>query len=235
MIQDPTAATPTNGQFVPPVCPTNKKVFLSEQAALAFEERTRESSNRAKQYAYKCEQCPGYHLSFQSPESYAMQQSRQSLPRPVAVEERRSQRGSREEIAERRRQVSKLVLSGWSMRQIAEKTGVSLPTVNYDITQMGGLKALRDPLSSPPLQSLEALDEREKALKSELDKISAERRAMIEAKAFKFLPCLEGKGVLIRKESGSLPLLLEDAHELVDKLTAYLCDLRSGSAGCPTQ
>jgi hypothetical protein len=121
------------------------------------------------------------------------------------------------------------------MRQIAEKTGVSLPTVNYDITQMGGLKALRDPLSSPPLQSLEALDEREKALKSELDKISAERRAMIEAKAFKFLPCLEGKGVLIRKESGSLPLLLEDAHELVDKLTAYLCDLRSGSAGCPTQ
>jgi hypothetical protein len=235
MIQDPTVPTPTNGQAIPPTCPTRKKFFPTEHEALAFEERTRVSHDLARQYAFKCEECPGYHLSAQSPESYAMQQSRQLLPRPVAVEERRSQRGSAEEIADRRRQVRELVLSDLSIRQIAEKIGVSMPTIHNDISQMGGLKALRDPLSIPPLQTVEALDEREKLLNAEIAKITADRKALIAARAFKFLPCFEGKGVLIKKESNSLGLSLDDAYELVDKLTAYLGALGSGAAGCPTR
>jgi DeoR/GlpR family transcriptional regulator of sugar metabolism len=138
--------------------------------------------------------------------------------------------GSAEEIADRRRRVRELLLSDLSIRQIAEKTGVAQPTIQNDINQMGGLKALRGPLSNPSLQTVEALDEREKLLMAQLEKLTADRKALIEAKALKLLSCFDGKGVLIRKESSSLGLSLDDAYELVDRLTAYLSALGSGSA-----
>lgn len=231
MAQDLTP--PSNGRAVPPACPTRKKFFLTKEAALEFAERLHTEYNTQQQYVYKCEDCNGYHLTFQSPESYAMQQSRQSLPRPVGGESGiRRQRGTADEIADRRRKVRDMVAAGESIRSISEKLGVKEAIILTDIKSGGGLKVLRQ---LPPSQTLESLDQRERSLKAELDKLTADRIALLEAKAFKLLPCLAGKGVLIKKESDSLGLSLDDAYELVDKLTEYLSDLGNGDSGSPTQ
>jgi len=48
----------------PPIfCPSKKKVFYSEAEAVSFETTNRAKYNLQRQHAYKCDQCPAYHLT----------------------------------------------------------------------------------------------------------------------------------------------------------------------------
>jgi hypothetical protein len=55
-----------------------------------------------------------------------------------------------------------------------------------------------------------------------LKALEEQEQRLIEAKALKLIPCFEGKGVLIKKEGSQIGLHLEDARELVEKLSEYL-------------
>jgi hypothetical protein len=75
-------------------------------------------------------------------------------------------------------------------------------------------------LSSTP--TLETISEKRKALEAQLKALQEQEQKLIEAKALKLTPCYDGMGVLIKKEGNQMALLLEDAQELVEKLTDLL-------------
>jgi hypothetical protein len=69
-------------------------------------------------------------------------------------------------------------------------------------------------------KSLDAIATKKKLLEAQLKALQEQR--LIEAKALKLIPCFDGKGVLIKKEGNQMAPLLEDAQELVEKLTDFL-------------
>lgn len=73
-------------------------------------------------------------------------------------------------------------------------------------------------------ESLETIASRRKSLEEKLKKLEDKEQKILEAKELKLSPCLDGKGVLIKKEQNQIALLLEDAKQLVQKLTVYLAE-----------
>jgi hypothetical protein len=73
-----------------------------------------------------------------------------------------------------------------------------------------------------PAVTLDAIALKKKFYEDQLKALAKEEQKLIDAKALKLIPCYDGKGVLIKKEGNQMALLLEDAQELVEKLTDFL-------------
>jgi len=74
--------------------------------------------------------------------------------------------------------------------------------------------------------TLDVIDAQEKALQAQLQKLAADKQRLLDLKALKILPCWDGAGVLIKKENERMALRLDDARELVEKLTDFLASDR---------
>lgn len=218
-------------------CPTKKKFFRTRDEANQFESSNRQKYGNAQQHAYACDSCPGFHLSYQSPESYGMQASRQSIQPAVIMKKSRNGRLTKEEYLERFAFIRQMkdLNPDISMRALAtplaEKFGLKFDSAyNFiynnwdraanDLVPKAGRKVL-----PPVVVTLESIAQQRKSLEAQLAGLALEEARLIDLATLKLLPCWEGKGVLIKKEGSSFGLLLEDALDLVDKLTAYLAQV----------
>jgi hypothetical protein len=207
-------------------CPTKKKQFTTETAATDFiADILIRYPHQAPQYPYLCDSCNLYHLSTQSPESYGMQDSRQSLStesmqrsanaNPNGVG---SPRGARA-TEETKLQAFKMRDQGKTMKTIADELGHAYPTISTWLNDPR-LQAIHNKTKIPT--TVEQFETEEQKLERQLADIRAKKQAAIEAKKWKFLRCWDGKGVLLQKEGNQLGVLLEDAEELVVMLDEYL-------------
>jgi hypothetical protein len=204
-------------------CPTKKKVFKSKEEAFEWEAHNREKYGNARQFAYQCEDCPDYHLSAMSPESFAMATSRSNYHNMPGVI---STKPPAEELATRRAEVKKLRDQSVPVNQIAHRLGVSLPTIYNDLRSLdGGSSYIRS--SSPvrpstTFRDLDAVVQKRRDLEAQLFRLQQEEQRLIEMKALKIMPCWEGRGVLIQKGNERMALSPEDAKELAEKLMDYV-------------
>ena len=104
--------------------------------------------------------------------------------------------------------------------EIAEKLDISTPALIYNWAQNDELKAKYEKGKVPV--SIEQFETEEQKLERQLADLRAKKQAAIEAKKWKFVPCWDGKGVLLSKEGNQIGVRLEDAEELVILLDDYL-------------
>jgi hypothetical protein len=117
----------------------------------------------------------------------------------------------------------KLRDQGFTRKQIADK----LETIPGNISNWlrdPDLKAKHEKSKVPT--SVEQFASEEQKLERLLADIRAKKQAAIDAKTWKAVPCLDGKGVLLKKEGTQIVVALEDAEELIAVLDAYLKGLR---------
>lgn len=218
--------TPTNGHAngIGTICTTKKKVFVSKEAAEQFETNIRSKyPTQAKQYAYACESCPNWHLSSVSPESFGMAQNRIKIGTGSLAHS-----ANAGEVTSRLRYPETLKLEAIRLRNetdmtanaIAEKLGVTTPAVIYVWCRDKELLAKYEKGRIPT--SIGDFESEEQKLERQLVELRSKKAAAIEAKKWKFLPCWEGKGVLLKKEQNTMGVLIEDAEELIVMLDDYL-------------
>jgi hypothetical protein len=221
---------PTNGAAIIPICVSKKKFFISEGEAVQFETQNREKYNLAKQFAYKCESCVGWHLTAMPPDAYTLAKSPIYESSNALATERLTGTSKRE----RDQKMLDLYTAGKKRHQIAEEMGCTYQTVcavlrsfDHPATTAGRTHRIQG------LSTLDEVAERKKTLLAELERVTQTERQLIERKALKLLPCWEGAGILIEKEGNRLALALPDCKELVEKLAAMLADANSQS-GLPS-
>ena len=209
----PNAGINGSALAVPKTCPSKKKVFMSAGEAVEWEASNREKYNLARQYVYKCDDCPDYHLSATSPEAFAMAKSRALLPRPVEDNGKKAGKG------ERVNQVKSLLAQGIAdPKAIAARLDISVANASVVLSKVG--KQERERLNAAPI-TIDAIDAEEKVLIAQLQKLTAEKQRLLEMKALKIMSCWDGDGVLIQKENERMALRLEDAQELAEKLLDF--------------
>jgi len=195
-------------------CPSKKRCFVSREAAEQFEEEIHlKYPQQVRQYVYACEDCPNWHLTTQSPESRAL--ARSSL-RPIESVPSVSYDNKREEICKLKRQ-------GVPLPRIAEQTGVPYQSVR-SICIEAGLHTVTERTEIKAVSTVESIAQQEQALEAQLRELQAKKQRLIEENALKFVPCFDGKGVVIRKHVQSLSLSFVEAEELVEKLVDYLSE-----------
>lgn len=212
-----------NGHNNGSICPSKKKAFGSKEEAECWEAENRQKySHLAKQFPYPCNECPSWHLTSMQPDAFGMGKSRQQIA-PESMLRNGNATPSRKP---KQRYPEALKLEafrfrdcGLSYKQIAARLDVA----DYN---------LKNWLANPELQSkyekakapttVEELEVQEKNLEKQLADTRAKKLAQIDAKQFKFLPCWDGKGVLIKKEANQMALLLADAEDLALQLGDYL-------------
>jgi hypothetical protein len=202
-------------------CPSQKKVFLSETEAIVWEQQNRAKYNTPKQYAYKCEDCPKWHLTSKMPGSVGIASASSSLGRAALMAPPfRKGRGrpSAAEIQDRRAKVAHLHSEGKAYAEIARSLGWNEQTIANDlhVIKHGSTLKVTKPTSKP--LTLDLIASQKQALEAQLKVLAAEEQRLIEAKALKTMLCWDGKGILIQKEGNRLALSLEDCVRLVGKL-----------------
>lgn len=218
-----------NGQAhaLNPTCPSKKKCFATREEAEIFE-----ANNRAKypgqprQYVYACEDCPDWHLSSQDPATFAMSASRtnSSLSNLEAKMPAKTHgRLNLEDRAQRIRDVEKL-RSAYPHARVSELAEKLAPSwgISVDSTYGWIYNHLNPQTEKPSPVNLDTIAAKRKFLEEQLKSLIAEEQKLIELKALKLMFCWDGKGVLIKKENSQIALSLEDAQELVGKLTEFL-------------
>jgi transposase len=206
-------------------CPTEKICYGTKQEAeKSSQEMQAKYPHQATQHAYACNECPNWHLTSVEPDAFGMASSRQqiapeSMLRSANASRRGRPKGYRPRTEAEKLEAFKLHAQGIKIVAVAERLGVSGPTVSYWLANPG-LKAKYEKTKTP--QSIEEFDSEEKKLERQLAEIRSKKQEAIEAKQFKFLPCWEGKGVLIKKEGNHVAFTLADAEELVILLDDYL-------------
>jgi hypothetical protein len=132
---------------------------------------------------------------------------------------------SKAEIQERRAFLENLQIEKPTL-SVAESA--KLFAARFNISEAAGYQAVYNYNHSVDSQvpavpkSLDAIATKKKSLEAQLKALQEQEQRLIEAKALKLIPCYDGKGVLIKKEGSQMALLLEDAQELVEKLTDFL-------------
>jgi hypothetical protein len=206
-------------------CPTEKACYRSKQEAeKSAQEMQARHPHEAKQYAYPCDECPNWHLTSMQPDAFGMGKSRQQIAPESMLRNGNASKGGRPKGYRTRTEAEKLEafkLQAQKMKiaVIAEKLGISYPTASNWLGDPA-LKAKYEASLVP--KSLEDFQSEEQKLERQLADIRSKKAAAIEAKQFKFLPCWEGKGVLIKKEGNHVAFTLADAEELVIRLDDYL-------------
>jgi len=146
-------------------------------------------------------------------------------PIQQAVPPLRRGRISKAEIEERRAFLENLQIAKPTL-SVAESA--KLFAARFNISETAGYQAVYNYNHSVSSQvaaapkSLDAIAAKKKSLEAQLKALQEQEQRLIEAKALKLIPCYDGKGVLIKKEGNQMALLLEDAQELVEKLTDFL-------------
>jgi DNA-binding CsgD family transcriptional regulator len=188
-----------------------KKYFESEEQAKAFEICNREKHKRAEQYAYKCEECDGYHLSALPPGTTTM--ARTNYPRfensAVRRPAGRGKRLSDETIQE----IKKLHAGHVSAGEISRKLGISVPSV-YNHTRLSNRR-------QPSVLSLEGIGRKQQDLEAQIQALEAEKRRLLEAKEFKFTHSDTGF-LRVEKEGNCMALSVADWKELTERLMEEL-------------
>lgn len=191
-------------------CSSQKKNFATEQDALSFEEKNRAMYRGIRQYAYLCEECNNYHLSALPPDA------RNAVANYSKIENGRSAETTekwRRVTEEEKQEIVTLRKQGLSVKQIAERVGVSSPTV-LRYSKSNGQASV----SAPTLDSLAS---EEKELEAKLQRLREEKQRIIEFKLLKAVKLPEGQ-VSIRKELQSMTLSTDDALDLAVKLSELL-------------
>jgi len=188
-------------------CVSKKKPFATEEDAVAFEKRSRETNQFPRQWAYKCDDCPDWHLTSTAPGAPTIARTNYAA---IANSAARVPHG------ETKAKVKELFNRGVTRTQIAEQLNISYQSV------CAHLREDKSKESSPPVVTLENLAVKEKQLEAELQRVQQERQRLIELRALKVVLCWEGKGILISKEGDRLALSLDDCTDLVTKLEEIL-------------
>lgn len=202
--------------------PCTKKYFGSEQDAVSFEKSNRVKNGFQEQFAYKCENCSGWHLS-------SVQQSKQSdvsqvnySRMGVAIPQRRTRRSEAEREA-LRAEILRLRGNGLAPKEIAAKLGEEMSNVYF---------YLRDPAakhtSHAPIVDLDSIQSEEEKLEAQLNALRSKKQQFIELKKLKVNwytnngSVTPGKVIEVRKEGERMVMTVETATELIEKLTDLL-------------
>jgi hypothetical protein len=213
---------PINGAAIIPNCTTKKKFFVSETEAVQFETQNREKYTLAEQFAYKCEDCIGWHLTAIPRDALTLAQSRIYDSSAIIVP-----RLTGDSKSERDQKVLELFRAGKDRQQIAQEVGCSYQTVCYTLRGFND-NSVKKAGNTPSLSTLEQIAERKKTLLAELERVTQTEQQLMQRKALKLLPCWNGTGILIEKEGNQLALALPDCKELVEKLAVMLAPDASG-------
>lgn len=200
-----------NGKVDTSVCPSSKKVYSTSEQATTWEVEVRgRNPEFSQQYAYKCEECTGYHLTHMTPDAFAMSQSRSSLPQPVADTKRK-----RNGYGTTGPEIARLKAQGLSAKEIAAKLNIATTRV-YNYLSNANKRAVVVPIT------LDSIAQKKRDLQIQLDSLQKEETRLVELTALKVQPCYEGKGLLITKEGNRVALYMPDVKILIEKLMEFV-------------
>ena len=206
-----------------------KKPFATEREALTFEAEIRAKHNNARQYAYKCPECPStYHLSALPPDAYELSKvntSSHAIAEAARLQPARRSKMNRIEVEQFRKKVGEYLAAGMSLRQIAEKTGRSYPTAAFHAMKLRGHK----PAASSNGCTVKGLEAQEQSLLEQIQGVQRKKQALIDAMQLRVQLTASGKAVSMQKEGEHMILKLDDAYELVEKLEALLLTSNDGA------
>lgn len=212
---------------------TGKKTFTSRVEAERFEAENRKRfPNQSKQYAYKCEECPDFHLTSKTPDAYALQKTNlkrlESLAKAEASPKVSANRRGR---GETEAEVKRLWERGLSDAEIADQIGITHAGVSQHRKKFGtankrGGRSSPLRLTKPPLTLVE-YDERKRLLdeeyQSKLNALEQHKRRLEEASRLTVSECEAGKSVYIsfgHHERMVVPK--EKVSELTDSLMQWI-------------
>lgn len=192
----------------PTPCPTGKKPFASREEAERFEtENRRRFPNQSKQYAYKCELCPAYHLTSKPPNAFAIgQTSLRRLESLATVETSRNTSANRRERGETEAEVKRLWEQRLSDSEIASQLGITPAAAHYHRKEFGAANSQANGNSpfreSKPPRTMSEYEEQKRLLDEEYQskrtKLEQHKEQLVEATKLKVSECQEGKALFIR-------------------------------------
>jgi hypothetical protein len=189
-------------------CPTGKKLFASRAEAEGLEAENRKLfPKQSRQYAYKCEQCPAYHLTSKPPDAYSIQKTNLKMLESLATTDasvtastNRRGRGETETEVKRRWE------QGLSDGEIATEIGITHAGVCHHRKKFGAAnnwKKRNSPLRQPkPPVTMPEYDEQKRLLEAEyeskLNVLEQHKKRIEEASRLTVSECQDGKSVYIR-------------------------------------
>lgn len=198
-------------------CKSNKKCFETENDALAFEKSNREKYNLATQHAYKCDECPAFHLSALPPGTEGMGRINYSnFGRVVGTRGTKRQDISKEQEAE----IVKMRTDGIPVRIISEKTGINMGRLGTfmrenDLVSTRGPRTVSAVGSRRPT-SIDSIAERKEQLRRQLEALDQQEQDFIR---FNMLHVTqEGAVTVIKKGQETLHLFEADVNALMEQL-----------------
>jgi hypothetical protein len=207
-----------NSKRVGPVaCPTGKQAFVNTAAAESFARQYHnQHPDKPMQSAYVCEQCPYIHLSYTDAESHA-------LTKVVYDSVMACPPGLGEKYAHQQTRVKELHRAGVSISDIGKRLEIPYSSVYLFLKETGLHNPVpRQAVSKPTSATIESIDAKKAALLEQLKALDTQRQRIIEEKALRIIPAIEGNGLVIKQGGASLLLSFEDALKLTELLPAYL-------------
>jgi predicted transcriptional regulator len=207
---------------------TGKRSFTTKLEAEQFEGENR--IRFGEQYAYKCEQCPAYHLTSKPRDAVAIGQSNLKRLEPLAsAEASPKSSANRRGRGETEAEVKKLWEQGLSDAEIASQLGISSTAVVYHRKKFGAANKQGE-RTSPRLKTpltLAELDEQKRLAEQEFQEkllVFEQRRQQIEAATrLTVAECDDGKSVYIRFGHHSHLVIPKDkVPELTDSLMRWV-------------
>jgi hypothetical protein len=188
-------------------CPRDKKPFVTQLEAAQFEAENRKRfPNQGKQYAYKCEECPAYHLTSKPPDAYALQKTNlkrlESLATAGASARATPNRRGR---GETEAEVKRLWEQGLSDAEIATQIGITHAGASHHRKKFGAANKRGERnlhLSQPKAPvTIPEYDEQKRLLDEEYQSkpnaLEQHKRRLEEANKLTVSECGEGKSVFI--------------------------------------
>lgn len=211
-------------------CPCEKKLFASREEAEQFETANRKRfPNQPIQYAYKCPDCPFFHLTSKPPEAFALGRSNLKRLEALATAESSKAFANRRPRGETQAEVKRLSEQGLSNAAIAMQVGISSACVAYHRKKIAGTEGGNGGLSRHAKASLTLpeLDERQRKLQHEFEaqmrELDRQKERLAEATKLTVCECQDGKALFIKfghDERMSIPK--EKVGELADSLMKRL-------------
>jgi hypothetical protein len=224
----------TNGNgasgHLPEKCPvTHKRSFTTKLDAEQFSSENQIRFGR--QYAYKCEDCPAYHLTSKPPDAYALQKTNLKRLEGLATTEvspggSANRRGRGETEAE----VKRLWKEGLTDAEIAAQLGISHAGVCHHRKKFGAANSRAErhsPRQPKAPITLSEYSEQKRLLEEEyqanLRALEEHKQRLEEASRLTVSECEEGKSVYIRfGHREHLVIPKDKVPELTDSLMQWL-------------